>query len=48
MCFHLQGTNPPDAKAPEGEIWVDENAPKVEGATTTPTDTINIATKVVT
>ncbi len=26
----LQGTNPPDAKAPEGDIWVDENAPKTE------------------
>ena len=22
----LKGTNPPDAKAPEGEVWVDENA----------------------
>ena len=43
----LQGTNPPDGKAPEGEIWVDENAPKVEGESTTPTDTINTAAKVV-
>ena len=24
----LKGTNPPDAKAAEGEVWVDENAPK--------------------
>ena len=24
----LQGTNPKDAKAPEGDVWVDENAPK--------------------
>ena len=43
----LQGTNPPDGKAPEGDIWVDENAPKVEGESTTPTDTINTAAKVV-
>jgi cytochrome c oxidase cbb3-type subunit 3 len=26
----LQGTNPPDAKPAEGDIWVDENAPKAE------------------
>lgn len=26
----LQGTNPKDAKAPEGDVWVDENAPKTE------------------
>lgn len=26
----LKGTNPPDAKAAEGDIWVDENAPKTE------------------
>lgn len=24
----LKGTNPPNPKAPEGEVWVDENAPK--------------------
>jgi len=24
----LQGTNPKEGKAPEGEVWVDENAPK--------------------
>ncbi len=24
----LQGTNPKDAKAPEGDVWVDESAPK--------------------
>ncbi len=28
----LQGTNPKDAKAPEGDIWIDENAPKTETA----------------
>lgn len=26
----LQGTNPPDAKPAEGDVWVDENAPKAE------------------
>lgn len=26
----LQGTNPKDAKAPEGDVWVDENAPKAD------------------
>ncbi len=33
----LKGTNPKEPKAPEGEIWVDENAPKTDAATT-PTD----------
>jgi len=37
----LEGTNPPDAKAPEGDIWVDENAPKVEAIIdSTATDSI--------
>ncbi|MEZ4837832.1 cbb3-type cytochrome c oxidase N-terminal domain-containing protein [Flavobacterium sp.] len=26
----LQGTNPKEGKAPEGDVWVDENAPKTE------------------
>jgi cytochrome c oxidase cbb3-type subunit III len=26
----LKGTNPKDPKAPEGEIWVDQNAPKTD------------------
>ena len=26
----LKGTNPKDAKAPEGDVWVDESAPKTE------------------
>jgi len=26
----LQGTNPPDAKPAEGDIWIDESAPKAE------------------
>ena len=28
----LQGSNPKDAKAPEGDIWVDDAAPKADGA----------------
>jgi cytochrome c oxidase cbb3-type subunit 3 len=38
----LQGTNPKDPKAPEGEVWVDPNAPK--SATTAPvaTDTTTV------
>jgi cytochrome c oxidase cbb3-type subunit 3 len=28
----LQGSNPKDPKAPEGEVWVDENAPKSTSA----------------
>jgi cytochrome c oxidase cbb3-type subunit 3 len=35
----LKGSNPKDPKAPEGEIWVDENAPKIaNGATPAATD----------
>jgi cytochrome c oxidase cbb3-type subunit 3 len=30
----LKGSNPKDPKAPEGEIWVDENAPKTDAAAT--------------
>jgi cytochrome c oxidase cbb3-type subunit 3 len=26
----LQGTNPKDGKTPEGDVWVDENAPRME------------------
>ena len=36
----LKGSNPKDPKAPEGEVWVDENAPKTaEAAAATTTDT---------
>jgi cytochrome c oxidase cbb3-type subunit 3 len=35
----LKGSNPKDPKAPEGEIWVDENAPKTDAATAAVTDT---------
>jgi cytochrome c oxidase cbb3-type subunit 3 len=46
----LQGTNPKDAKAPEGDVWVDENAPKAVTVTnSTATDstktTVDVATK---
>ena len=30
----LKGSNPKDPKAPEGEIWVDENAPKIDATAT--------------
>ncbi len=39
----LQGTNPKDAKAPEGDVWVDENAPKADAkvdSTTTSTEVV--------
>jgi cytochrome c oxidase cbb3-type subunit 3 len=46
----LQGTNPKDAKAPEGDVWVDESAPKAVTVTnSTATDstktTVDVATK---
>lgn len=34
----LKGSNPKDPKAPEGEVWVDPNAPKTDAATTTAGD----------
>ena len=40
----LQGTNPPDAKPAEGDIWVDENAPKTE---TSKDSTVTDSTKTV-
>ena len=36
----LQGTNPKDAKAPEGEVWIDPDAPKTAAAAPAATDTI--------
>jgi cytochrome c oxidase cbb3-type subunit 3 len=42
----LQGTNPPDAKAPEGDVWVDENAPDatiVKDSTVTDTTKTKVA-----
>lgn len=43
----LQGTKPVDGKPAEGDIWVDENAPKVEGAIETPIDSTKTTEKVV-
>jgi cytochrome c oxidase cbb3-type subunit 3 len=40
----LQGTNPPDAKPAEGDVWVDENAPKAE---TVKDSTVTDSTKTV-
>jgi len=37
----LQGSNPKDPKAPDGEIWVDENAPKT-AAVVTKTDSLQL------
>ena len=31
--INMKGTNPPDAKAPEGDLYVDPDAPAAEGAT---------------
>lgn len=45
----LQGTNPPDAKAPEGDVWVDESAPKTTTAIdSTATDSTKTAVEVAT
>ncbi len=38
----LKGSNPKDPKAPEGEIWVDENAPKKDAAVITITDSTQV------
>jgi len=35
----LKGSNPKDPKAPEGEIWIDENAPKTDATSAAVTDT---------
>ena len=35
----LKGTNPKDPKAPEGEVWIDENAPKTDATSAVVTDT---------
>ena len=32
----LQGTHPKDAKAPDGDIWVDKDAPKTDATATAP------------
>ena len=38
----LKGSNPKDPKAPEGEIWVDENAPKTDAAVVPQTDSTQV------
>ncbi|MFG4001896.1 cbb3-type cytochrome c oxidase N-terminal domain-containing protein [Flavobacterium aquidurense] len=38
----LQGTNPKDPKEPEGEIWVDESAPKKDTTASTPADSTEV------
>jgi cytochrome c oxidase cbb3-type subunit 3 len=38
----LQGSNPKDPKEPEGEVWVDDSAPKAETAATKPADTTQV------
>lgn len=38
----LQGSNPKDPKEPEGEVWVDESAPKAETAAAKPADTTQV------
>ena len=38
----LQGSNPKDPKAPDGEIWVDENAPKTNAAVALKTDSTQV------
>ncbi|TDO72772.1 cytochrome c oxidase cbb3-type subunit 3 [Flavobacterium chryseum] len=38
----LQGSNPKDPKAPDGEIWVDESAPKTDAAEVKGTDNTEV------
>jgi len=38
----LKGSNPKDPKAPEGEIWVDENAPKTVASAAVVTDSTKV------
>ncbi|MEN0007387.1 cbb3-type cytochrome c oxidase N-terminal domain-containing protein [Flavobacterium nitrogenifigens] len=38
----LQGSNPKDPKAPEGEVWVDDSAPKTDAAAATTKDTTEV------
>ena len=38
----LQGSNPKDPKAPEGEVWVDANAPKTAAVAPVATDTTEV------
>jgi cytochrome c oxidase cbb3-type subunit 3 len=38
----LQGSNPKDAKEAEGEVWVDDSAPKTDAAAAAPKDTTEV------
>lgn len=38
----LKGTNPKDPKEPEGEIWVDDSAPKNDTTASTPADSTEV------
>ncbi|KRB55945.1 cbb3-type cytochrome c oxidase N-terminal domain-containing protein [Flavobacterium sp. Root186] len=38
----LQGSNPKEPKAPEGDVWVDESAPKTDAAANTKKDTTEV------
>ena len=38
----LHGSNPKDPKAPDGEIWVDPNAPKTAAPATVKTDSLKV------
>ena len=38
----LKGSNPKDPKAPEGEIWVDDNAPKTAAAAPVAADSTKV------
>ncbi|UPZ13906.1 cbb3-type cytochrome c oxidase N-terminal domain-containing protein [Flavobacterium humidisoli] len=38
----LQGSNPKDPKESEGEVWVDDSAPKKDAATAAPKDTTEV------
>lgn len=38
----LQGSNPKDPKEAEGEVWVDDSAPKTDAAATAPKDTTQV------
>ena len=38
----LQGSNPKDPKAPEGEVWVDDAAPKSDAAANKPADSAEV------
>lgn len=38
----MQGSNPKDPKEAEGEVWVDDSAPKTDAAAAAPKDTTQV------